>query len=185
VPYTNHTSAPASPWRDPVWAMHDAARTGQVHETNRPISITDPRGLTVALLSALLIGACFLPYYRLSLTVGAGTLVFHYKVVDHLFGSWRVFVLPGVAVLCIVLGLFNTAIKPGPRRAVIVFFALRIAVLAQLGLWVFVCVDRTSTVQVPAGAAVTTAVTWVGYVAIGVALAAVGATFATRRRGAD
>jgi len=161
-----------------------ARGSGTHYALPSPESTFDPRGLFVAVMSALLLGACFLPYYRVLLTVGTGSITAEYKVVDNLYGSWRE-VLPAIAALCILIGLVNTALRVNRKGAVTAYFTLRVVAVAQLGLWIFVFVDRTSKARVPLDATVHTTVTWVGYAAIAVAAIALAATFAIIKKPAD
>ena len=174
----------ASPWasEDP-WRDADRVTFG----SRRPIRSTglratvDPRGAFVAVLSLLLVAACFLPYYRVTVIRGSGSSASTtFTVMAHAFGTWRLcFVV--VAGLCVITGIVNSALRVGHSGAVAVFFVMRILVVGQLGLWIAAAADRSSKLAlgVPAGVVTTTTVTWLAIVAIGLALGAVGGSLAS------
>jgi len=134
----------------------------------------DPRGAFVAIAGVLLVAACFLAYYKVA-QVGAPTPD-SYTVLAHQFGAWRVAILV-VAVLGVLVGSLNSALRVGMTGAVAVFITMRLLALAQLGLWIAALLDKTSHGVIPASAApgsYTTTVTWVAYAALalsGIALA--------------
>ncbi len=130
----------------------------------------DFRGIFVAGVSVLLLPACFLTYYSLQGATRSGVGVHAtFTVVAQAFGSWRVVILY-LAGLCVVIGVVNSLLPVAAAGAVTVFVALRLAVVAQLAVWIVAAVERTPTT--PAGAPAA-AVTWVAWAAIGVALVAV------------
>jgi|GEM_PF-4398589 len=176
VPEAKH-SASSSPWEaESPWAgTDDLGVGGRTRRSSGVLRATvDPRGAFVAGLSLVLVGACFLPYYKVSV---AGTVVAKFTVIDHAFGSWRVAIL-AVSGLCVVIGILNSALRVGKRGAVTVFFTMRVLVLCQLGLWIAAMVDRTwHGLVVPPGIT-STSLTWVAIVAVAVAVGALGGSVA-------
>jgi hypothetical protein len=137
----------------------------------------------VALFSAFLLVACFLPYYRV-LAIAGVTLSkpATFTAVDAVFGGWRV-VLPLVAVALGVLGVTTSILRVGSRGAVSVLAVLRFAALVQLALWVLVAVDRrvegTGPTARALGADPAIALTWVALAAIAAAAIALAGSFAS------
>ncbi|MHB8219369.1 MAG: hypothetical protein ACYDHU_03480 [Acidimicrobiales bacterium] len=137
----------------------------------------DARGVFVAAIGLVLLGACFLPYYTVSGGVGTqGT----FTVMNHAFGQWRL-VLPALAVVTVVVGIANSVLRVGERGAVGVFYALRFVVLAQLALWVVVIFvhhffEVTSGPRLPP---VSVTVGWLAYTAAAVSLVGVAGSVST------
>ena len=151
---------------------------------HRPVHRIDQRAqgdggpalaLFVAVASLLLVGACFLPYYRLYSPRGVLTVSF--TVIDHSFGQWRLAIVV-VSALCVVIGIVNSALRVGMSGAVTVFFAMRVLVLCQLGLWIAALVDRTWHGGALATGA-TIKLTWVAYAAVVLAVVALGGASAS------
>ncbi len=180
-----HGSASASPvrtasYRADVWGT-DAFRDQDavsVNSRRRPgdggrerlATRVDFRGIFVAGVSLLLLPACFLSYYSLQGATRSGVGVHAtFTVLAQAFGSWRV-VIPYLAALCVVIGVVNSLLPVAATGAVTVFVTLRVAVVAQLAVWIVAAVERTPTA--PAGAPAA-AVTWVAWAAIAVAVVAV------------
>jgi hypothetical protein len=131
----------------------------------------DARGIFVATTSALLVAACFLPYY----TVTGGTaLQTTYTVIAHQFGEWRLALL-GVAVVTVVVGIANSILRVGQRGAVGVFFTLRFLVIIQLALWIAVIFVHhfVYVTSIPSALEVSVTVSWVAYAGAAVALVGV------------
>ena len=111
----------------------------------------DFRGIFVAGVSLLLLPACFLSYYSLQGATRSGVGVHAtFTVLAQAFGSWRV-VIPYLAALCVVIGVVNSLLPVAATGAVTVFVTLRVAVVAQLAVWIVAAVERTPTA--PAGSA--------------------------------
>lgn len=137
----------------------------------------------MAVFSAFLLVACFLPYYRVAAIGGVPlSQPRTFTVIDSVFGGWRVAV-PIVAVVALGLGTTNSILRVGSRGAVGLLSLLRFVALIQLGLWVLVMVDRqvasTGSVGASLGAKPTIALTWVAWAAVAAAAVALAGSFAT------
>lgn len=177
LPQTRH-GANASPWESesPYSSSHQNQPTARSTASTSVLKATvDPRGAFVAVASLLLVGACFLPYYRLYSPRGVLTVSF--TVIDHSFGQWRLAIVV-VSALCVVIGIVNSALRVGMSGAVTVFFAIRVLVLCQLGLWIAALVDRTWHGGALATGA-TIKLTWVAYAAVVLAVVALGGALAS------
>jgi len=181
------TSGPASsPWETEVpWTSGDTMTLGG-RSPGRPASrlraTVDPRGAFVAIAGILLAAACFLPYYKVA-PLGASTSV-SYTVIAHQFGAWRVAIL-AVAVLCVPVGIVDSALRVGMTGAVAALITMRLLALAQLGLWIVALLDKTSHGVIPALAApgsYTTKVTWVAIAALAFAAVALASSLASLGR---
>lgn len=166
------------PYRDQDALLVGSRRRAQSADRSALLARLDPRGIFVAVVSALLLPACALTYYNVPGVTRLGKKVTPtYTVIAHAFGSWRV-LLPVLAGLAIVVGIVNAFMQVAAPGAVTVFVALRLVVIAQLGLWVLAAVQRT-----PHGAAFGSGgivtVTWVAWAAIGIAAVAVLGSFAS------
>lgn len=176
-----------SPWglpgqREIEGAPDEQRQLGGSRRSQRFRRAADPRGAFVAVLSLVLLGACFVPYY--TLTPGLGDSVRQTTtVIDHAFGGWRL-VIPAVSALTALIGIVNWVLKVGQRGALSVFVVLRIAVLLQLGVWVLpIFFHRYAGPVVGAGAPVVS-VGWVAYSAATVAFVAVAGSSASLGRSA-
>jgi len=150
----------------------DSART-------RLLEHMDGRGIFVSGASVLLLPACLLTYYALDGVTRSGRHVHAtLTVVASAMGSWRV-AIPILAGLCVVAGVIDAFLPVAASGAVTVFVILRVAVVAQLGVWILTAVLRTPTV--PAGSPAAS-VTWVAWVAIGVAAIGVLGSLASKAR---
>ncbi len=107
----------------------------------------DSRAVFVSLASAVVLVATFLPWYDVTppaspsgraLSALTGPLT----ILDHGFGGWR-FAIPVVALAAVVIGVADALIRAGQRGALLSFVALRMLVLAQLGLVIAAIVART------------------------------------------
>jgi len=168
----------ARPWGDADFSEGSPLIVSQQSTSSGVLKAkVDPRGGFAAVLSLLLVGACFLPYYMF--TPSAVNLpVTNATVLDHAFGPWRIAILV-VAVLCVLVGIVNSVLRVGVRGAVGVFFALRVLALAQLALWVVALIDRSWSGVVPLAPGASVSVTWVAYVAVLVAFATLGGSVAS------
>jgi len=194
------TRGPVGGTRDLQWRTAIRRPVDTVIRDRRSVGdpvrqIFDPRGVFVAAASLLLLGACALPYYHVVSAGDSGLRASHdYTVVRNAFGSWRV-ALPAVGALAIVVGVVNSMLRAGATGAVSVFVALRLAALAQFGLWIVVALDRqvvvaqvaspatSSPPPVPAGGTTPTiGVTWLAWIAIGIAFTALAGSFAAMRK---
>jgi hypothetical protein len=198
-------SAPTAPGRAPGAAGVTAARRGQrgwgddrwadddmVAVRRRGLSGTAPaaprrafdqRGPFVAACSALLLVACFLPYYRVASIAGVPlSQPRTFTAMDSVFGGWRA-VLPLVAVVALGLGVTNSLLRVGSRGAAGILSLLRFVTLVQLGLWILVMVERhvvgTGPVAASLGAKPTVALTWVAWAAVTAAVVALAGSFAS------
>jgi hypothetical protein len=150
-------------------AITSRRRSGDASQ-KRMATRVDYRGIFVSGISVLLLPACLLTYYNLLGVTRSGVAVHAtFTVVAQAFGSWRI-VIPGLAALCVVIGVVDSLLPVAATGAVTVFVALRLAVLAQLAVWIVAAVERTPTTPAHAPAA---SLTWVAWVAIGVASIAV------------
>ncbi len=181
------TSGPASsPWEtEAPWAKGDTMTVGG-HHPGRPAgrlrATVDPRGAFVAIGGLLLVAACFLPYYKVSGPGGSASV--SYTVIAHQFGAWRVAIL-AVAVLCVLVGLLNSALRVGVTGAVAVFITMRLLAVAQLGLWVAALLDKQSHGVIPAVAppgSYTTKLTWVAIAAVAISVIALAGSLASLGR---
>lgn len=133
--------------------------------------------MLVSAASALLLGACFLPWYVLT-AAGSPTALGDplVSILDAPFGGWRM-AIPLVAAVAVVCGIFDALLRADAPGAMASFIALRALVLAELALVVLALVSRT-----PNGAAgalgVATSLHWPAWGALGCAIVAVGGSFA-------
>ncbi len=163
-------------WYEPEAVWVDATFTSHVDQSEFSGQLrrsVDARGAFVALVSLVLVSACFVPYYTvpgaIMGTVGSG----HLPVVSHLMGSWRL-VIPAVCILTVLVGIANSLLRVGHRGAVGVFVLLRVVVFVQLGVWVLPIFEKT-VYKPPSGLPPTSVGVAVGWVAYSCALiAAVG-----------
>ncbi len=174
-------------WGDDRWADDDmvAVRRRGLSSTApaAPRRAFDQRGPFVAACSALLLVACFLPYYRVATLAGVPLPQPRtFTVVDSVFGGWRA-ALPLVAVVALGLGVTNSLLRVGSRGAVGILSLLRFVALIQLGLWILVMVERhvvgTGPVAASLGAKPTVALTWVAWAAVAAAAVALAGSFAS------
>jgi len=137
----------------------------------------DGRGVFVAAVGLVLLGACFLPYYTVSYGLGAQTT---YTVMDTALGVWRL-LLPAVAAATVVVGVANSMLRVGQKGAVGVFYALRFLVLGQLVLWIVPIVVHhlRATSSVAGGAAADVTVGWLAYSGAAVALVALAGSLSS------
>jgi hypothetical protein len=174
-------------WGDDRWADDDMVAVRRRGLTTgapaAPKRALDQRGAFVAVFSAFLLIACFIPYYRVGSIAGIPlNQPRSFTVVDSVFGGWRI-VLPMVAVVALGLGTTNSVLRVGSRGAVGILSLLRFVALIQLGLWILVMVDRQVASSGPVGASLganpTIALTWVAWAAVAAAVVGLAGSFAT------
>ena len=175
-PAANATwSDPEYRWDDSTFTNQQGARESSIEGLRRS---ADPRGAFVVVVSLVLIGACFVPYYNVPATLTASGET-HLRVIATAMGAWRL-VIPAVCVLTAAIGIANSALRVGQRGAVGVFVLLRLSVLAQLALWI-IPIFVTKVYDTPPGVAPTSngvTVGWVAYSCAAVAAVAVIGSFA-------
>jgi hypothetical protein len=133
-----------------------------------------------AAFSLALLGACCLPYYKVSIPSHP---LMSSTVIGHQLGAWRI-AIPGVAVLAVLFGIVNSILRVGVKGAVPIFVGLRVLCFAQLGLWIMaIFVHRYGTgVMSPTPSHVGVTVGWLAYSAVPVAAVALVGSFASLRR---
>jgi hypothetical protein len=168
-------SAPrsAGPWGNASFAGDPMQGLGRQGSSLRFKARVDLRGAFAAILSLLLVAGCFVPFY--SVHVANSKAVTTLTVLDNAYPEWRVVILI-VSVLCVLVGLGNSVLRVGTSGAVPVFVALRVLVIAQLGLWVYAFVAR---VPHHASPALSFAVTWEAYAAMAAAFIALAGSLAS------
>ncbi len=137
----------------------------------------DVRGLLVSTASALLLAACFLPWYLLTSVdsatgIGGQTV----SILDAPFGGWRM-AIPLVAAVAVVCGIFDAFLRADAPGAMTSFIALRALVLGELGLVAVALVSRTPH-GVAGALGVAASLRWPAWAALGCVVVAVGGSFA-------
>jgi hypothetical protein len=125
-----------------AWSQFDAYRSpeqlsvAQVHsaEHGPRLAPRDPRGAAAALASLVLFGLTFLDWYAITLTFAAGRALQGRATVYQVgYRGWYL-VIPGVAVLGVVVGVLNFLLRVTDDWAVTVFVALRLLAVAAVVL---------------------------------------------------
>ena len=128
----------------------------------------------MALASAVVLAATFLPWFGLTPSGSAQTL--GATILDPGYGGWRVLV-PMVAVAAMVVGIANALLRPADRGALAVFVVLRALVVTQAGLVVAALATKAPhTLAQGAGSLVV--LRWPAWGAVAASLVALGGSLA-------
>jgi uncharacterized membrane protein YvlD (DUF360 family) len=155
-------------------ARHLEARLDTIHA---PV---DARGVFASLASLVVLLATFLPWYAITPAPRPPLLGSQLTIVDLGYGGWR-WAIPAVAVAALVLGVVDALIRPAQRFAVLSFFALRVLVLALLGLVIAAVVVHTPHHVLGVSNAVGT-VRWPAWGALAAAVVGFGSSLAAAPR---
>ena len=142
--------------------------------------VVDARGAFVALGSAAVLVASFLPWLALTPLAGAtaGAAPLLATILDPGYGGWRGF-LPVAAAVGVVVGVVDAMMRSTDRGALFVFLVVRLQAVAQLGLVVATLAAKMPGPGAPVQGAVAVSLRWPAWGALAAAVVALGASAAS------